>query len=107
MADVHQVTTATFDDEVTKATEPVLVEFWSVGCPACRVVAPTVRAVAERYEGRAKVVRVNVDENPASALEHGVNGLPLLVLFKDGAEVDRVLGTATASKLEAMIDRAL
>lgn len=96
---VH-VTDETFEDVVLKASVPVMVDFWAPWCGPCRMVAPIVEELAERYDGRAVVAKLNTDENLKVAGQLGIMGIPTLILFKDGQEVDRVVGFAPRQTLE-------
>jgi thioredoxin 2 len=102
---VH-VTAATFEREVERATVPVLVDLWAPWCAPCRAIAPALDAIAQEMAGRVRVAKVNVDENPDIAERLGVQGIPTLVVFKDGREVDRMVGAlpkhAIVSRLEAV-----
>jgi thioredoxin 2 len=102
---VH-VTASTFEHEVERATLPVLVDLWAPWCAPCRAIAPTLDAIAQEMAGRVRVAKVNVDENPEIAERLGVQGIPTLVVFKDGREVDRMVGAlpkhAIVSRLEAV-----
>src|SRR6185295_1574771 len=89
---VIEVNDATFESEVLKSTQPVLVDFWAAWCGPCRAIAPTVESIAEKYLGKAKVVKVNVDESVATPSSFGVRGIPTLILFRDGKEAERVVG---------------
>lgn len=103
---VSEVTDQNFDEEVLKSDKPVLVDFWAVWCQPCRMLAPTVEAVAEKYNGRAKVVKLNVDNNQV-AMRYGIKGIPTLILFSGGNEADRVVGTTSKENISRMIDSAL
>jgi len=96
---VH-VTDETFEDVVLKAPVPVMVDFWAPWCGPCRMVAPIVEDLAEKYDGRAVVAKLNTDENLKIAGQLGIMGIPTLILFKDGQEVDRVVGFAPGQALE-------
>jgi thioredoxin 2 len=89
---------AGFDEEIT-ASVPVLVDFWAPWCGPCRIVSPVVERVARANAGHLKVVKLNVDEAPAIAGRYGVQGIPLLVLIRDGQEVDRLVGAVPESQL--------
>ena len=107
MSQAAAVTTADFDTEVLQANVPVLVDFWAVWCGPCRRVAPEVDAVAEQMNGQAKVLKVNVDEEPDVAARYGVQSIPTLIIFKDGKVVDQIVGavprTVIAEKLQAHV----
>ena len=92
MAKPFQVTDDTFEAQVLQATEPTLVDFWAEWCGPCRMVAPAVEAIAEEYDGRLQVAKMDVDTNPNTPGGLGIRGIPTLILFKDGAEVKRFVG---------------
>ncbi len=90
---------AAFDAEI-RAAVPVVVDLWAPWCGPCRMIAPVLERLAATYAGRLKVVRVNVDENPGLASEYRAMSIPLLVVMRDGAEVDRIVGALPAPELE-------
>ncbi|HWX40074.1 MAG TPA: thioredoxin [Blastocatellia bacterium] len=104
---VNEVTDQTFEQDVLKSDTPVLVDFWAEWCQPCRQLAPTVEAVAQKYEGKARFVKLNVDDSGQTAQHYGVKGIPTLILFKSGNETDRVVGTTSKENISRMIDRAL
>jgi len=104
---VHAFGDANFDSEVLKSGIPVLVDFWATWCAPCKAIAPLIDAVAEEYEGKVKVGKVNVDENPATPGSYGVRGIPTVILFKDGKVVDQVVGAVPRAQLDALIKKAL
>lgn len=101
------VTTDQFDTEVLQSSVPVLVDFWAVWCGPCRAIAPHVEAIAQEYAGRAKAVKVNVDEEPELALRYGIQSIPTLLFFKDGKVQDMIVGVVPKQtiieKLEALL----
>ena len=101
---VNDVTDQSFDQEVLSSDKPVLVDFWAEWCHPCKALAPTVDKVAHEYEGKAKVVKLNVDDNNQTGTRFGVRGIPTLILFSGGAEVDRVVGTTSKDNIARMID---
>ena len=91
-AGILEVSDATFDQEVLRSEQPVLVDFWAVWCGPCKAIGPIVDGVAAAYAGRLKVAKVNVDENPVSPGRWEVRGIPALVFFKGGKRVDQMVG---------------
>lgn len=97
------LTDETFEKEVLKADELVLVDFWAPWCGPCRMVSPVVEQMAAEQAGHLKAVKLNVDEAPAIAARYGVQGIPLLVLLRDGTEVDRLVGAVPADRMRAWL----
>ena len=104
---MHDVTDQNFEQDVLKSDQPVLVDFWAEWCIPCKMLTPTVEQVAQQYEGQAKVVKMNVDDNPQVPPRYGIKGIPTLILFKGGIEADRVVGATSKENISRMIDRAL
>ena len=102
-----QITDDQFESEVIKSSTPVLVDFWAEWCGPCKAIAPTLEEIAGDYDGRLKVVKVDVDENRQSATQYGIRSIPSLLLFKDGAEVDRIIGALPKQQLMEKIDSHL
>jgi thioredoxin 2 len=96
-------TPASFDEEIT-ASVPVLVDFWAPWCGPCRMVSPAVEGVGRDHAGRLKVVKLNVDEAPQVSERFEIRGIPLLVLFRDGAEVDRLVGAVPPAALRQWVE---
>ncbi|MFZ5641937.1 MAG: thioredoxin [Bacillota bacterium] len=94
-----------FKQEVLEAGVPVLVDFWAPWCSPCRMIAPVVDEIAGEYDGKAKVGKVNVDDNRQVAVEYGVMSIPTLIVFKDGKAVDRVVGFKSKGDLKALLDK--
>ncbi len=99
-----EITDASFENEVLKATLPVLVDFWAPWCGPCQAIAPIVEELAGEYQDRTKVVKINTDENSANASKLGVRGIPTLIVFKDGKEVQRIVGYTAKSELKKHLD---
>jgi thioredoxin 1 len=100
-------TDASFDQDVINSEIPVLVDFWAEWCGPCRVMTPTVDALAEDYKGRIKVGKLNVDENNQTAMRFQVRGIPMLLLFKGGKVVDQRVGAMGKSEVQKMLDAHL
>ncbi|MBO7358601.1 MAG: thioredoxin [Clostridia bacterium] len=96
-----KVTAATFEQEVVKSDIPCIVDFWATWCGPCRMLGPVLSEIAEANEGKLKVCKVNVDEEPALAQQFGVMSIPLVILFKDGQAVKQSLGYRPRAALEA------
>ncbi len=101
------VTDATFDQEVRKSDIPVVVDFWAEWCGPCRMIGPSLEEVAAEFEGKVKIAKVNVDENPDSPAVLGVRGIPALFLFKNGQVVSNKVGAAPKAALKSWIESAL
>ena len=101
---VLHVTSANFEAEVLRSREPVLVDFWATWCPPCRMIAPAVEALAGEYEGKAKVAKLDVDENPDLAERYGVQSIPTLLVFKDGRVVEQRIGALPKAEIARMLE---
>jgi len=102
---VKVVTDASFEQDVLKAEGAVLVDFWAPWCGPCRMVAPVLEKVADAYDSRVTVAKLNVDENPEVAQTYGIRSIPTIALFKGGDVVDGVLGMAPESFFREMLDK--
>jgi thioredoxin 1 len=107
MAVTAQVTDSNFKEEVLESEAPVLVDFWAPWCGPCRMVAPVVEEIAEQYEGKVKVVKLNTDENPNVASQYGIRSIPTLMIFKGGQRVDMVVGAVPKTTLANTLEKYL
>ena len=101
---VLHLTSASFEAEVLQAREPVLVDFWATWCPPCRMIAPTIDALAGEYAGRVKVGKLDVDEAPDVAQRYGIQSIPSLLVFKDGKVVEQRIGALPRAEMTRMLD---
>jgi thioredoxin 1 len=104
---VTDVTDQSWENDVLKSDKPVLVDFWAEWCHPCKMLMPAVAQVAETYEGKAKFVKMNVDDNNLIPPTLGIKGIPTLILFNNGTEADRVVGSTSKENISRMIDRVL
>jgi thioredoxin len=102
---VQTLTDATFEQTVNHTPQPVLVDFWAEWCGPCRRLAPTVDELAQDYNGRLVVAKMNVDENPATPMRFSIRGIPTLLLFKGGQLVEQVVGLADKTELKKLLDK--
>ncbi len=100
------ITVDNFEKEVLQAAGPVLVDFWATWCGPCRMQAPVIEELAEKYEGKFKVAKVDVDANPNIAARYGVMSIPTLIVFNNGEETARRVGVQSLNQLEAMLGQA-
>lgn len=100
-------TDSNFKSEVLQSKTPVLVDFWAEWCGPCRMVAPVVEKIAQEYVGKIKVGKLNVDDNSEIPTQYGVQSIPTLILFKDGEEVNRMVGYQSEQKLKSTVDSLL
>ena len=94
----------TFEDEVLKSSSPVLVDYWAEWCGPCKMIAPVLDEIAEEYDGKLKIAKLNIDDNPNTPPRYGIRGIPTLMLFKDGEVEATKVGAVSKSQLTAFID---
>jgi len=104
---IKNVSDASFDADVIKSSQPVLVDYWAAWCGPCKMIAPILEEVASEYAGRLTVAKLNVDENQDTAAKYGIRGIPTLMLFKDGQAAATKVGALSKSQLTAFLDGAL
>ena len=104
---VKEVSDSSFEQEVLGSGKPVLVDFWAEWCAPCRMLAPTVAALAEHYGDSVSVVKLNVDDNPSTAQRYGIKGIPTLILFQQGKMVDRLVGANPKESIMRMIEKSI
>ncbi len=107
MAGLLEVSDATFDQEVLKSELPVLIDFWAPWCGPCRAIAPLIEELARENEGKLKVVKLNVDDNPQTPSRYGVRGIPNLILFKGGVVHEQIVGAVPKAKLTQAVSSVL
>ena len=105
MSDEIILTEANFEAEVLKSELPVLVDFWAEWCGPCKMFAPTIEELATEYKGRAKIAKLNVDQNPAVAEKFGIRGIPTVILFYGGAIAEQAVGAQSKANLVKMLDK--
>ncbi len=101
------VSDSTFTRDVLQSKTPVLVDFWAPWCGPCHMVAPILEQIAQKYAGRLKVAKLNVDENPQSASQYQAHSIPMLVLFKDGRQFNKLVGAHPQPNIERLVESAL
>ncbi len=100
-----QVTDGSFEAEVLKNDQPVLVDFWAPWCGPCRAIAPILEELTKEFEGKVKIMKMNVDENPNTPSKYGIRAIPTLILFKNGGVAGQVTGAVSKSNLKEMINQ--
>ncbi len=104
---VLQVSDSNFKSEALQSALPVLIDFWAPWCGPCKAIGPVIDELAKEFEGKIKVGKMNVDENPATPGKYGIRAIPTLILFKGGEVVDQITGAVGKPQLVAMINKAL
>lgn len=107
MSEVTEVKEADFKEVVLDSELPVLVDFWAPWCGPCRMVAPVVEEIAQQYEGKVKVVKLNTDENPQIASQYGIRSIPTLIVFKGGQKLEMVVGAVPKTTLSNTLEKHL
>ncbi len=107
MSNAKAVTDAEFKTEVLDSTVPVLVDFWATWCGPCQIMGPVIDALAGEYEGRVRIMKLNVDENPQTPAQYVVRGIPTLIVFKGGAEVQRIVGAQPKGNVDEVLKKVL
>lgn len=102
----HIVTDDNFEDEVLKADNPVLVDFWAEWCPPCKILGPIVEEIADETAGDYKICKLNVDENPNTSQRYNITGIPTVIIFKDGEVQDSIVGAVPKDVLVEALDKA-
>ena len=104
---IMDFTDSNFDEEVVKSEQPVLVDFWAEWCGPCKQLIPTIEALAEDFQGKAKIGKVNVDHNPSTAAGYGIRSIPSLLFFKDGKVQQQMVGTNPKEEIAKILDSLL
>ena len=107
MAEISDVTDATFESEVLKSTTPVLVDFWAEWCGPCKAIAPIVKEIADDNGDRLKVVKINIDDSPQTPGNYGIRSIPTILMFKDGQVVSQLTGARPKGDFQELVEGAL
>jgi len=107
MADTVEITDSNFQEEVLNSDIPVLIDFWADWCQPCKMIAPIVQQIADEYEGKIKVGKLDVDSNGQTSLDYNIRGIPALLIFNDGKPGDQIVGAVPKSIIQKKIDDAL
>ena len=104
MSEIANVTDSSFDEDVLQSDIPALVDYWAEWCGPCKMIAPVLEEIAQEYDGRIKICKLNIDENEATPPKYGIRGIPTLMLFKNGSVEATKVGAISKSQLAAFID---
>jgi len=104
---IFKVTDRNFEKEVLKAEMPVLVDFWAAWCGPCRIIAPIIEEIAQEMEGKVKVCKLNVDENPVTPGKYGIRAIPTLIIFKKGEPVEVIVGAVSKTAIVNALNKIL
>ena len=104
---VAEFTDANFETDVTNSDQPVLVDFWAPWCGPCKLLTPTIEAIAEDFSGKVRVGKMNTDENPRTASGHNISAIPTVILFKGGEVVERFVGVTPKEKFASALEQHL
>jgi len=107
VANILDFTDQNFDSDVLGSDLPTLVDFWAEWCAPCKMIAPTVESLADEFDGKLKVGKMNIDENPSTPTKFGIRGIPTLIIFKGGKVVEQIVGVRSKSDLKAAIEKSL
>jgi thioredoxin 1 len=103
---VRELDDVTFQESINRNDRPVLVDFWAPWCPPCRALAPTIEAIAEQFDGRADVAKLDIDQNPETAAALGIRSIPTVLIFRGGRLVDRITGLQPRARYERALEAA-
>ncbi len=107
MSKINKITSSVFKSEVLESDIPVVVDFWAPWCGPCRMVAPVLEEISQKMNGNIKFVKLNTDENQKTAMDYQIMAIPSLLIFKDGQEVDRIVGFVPQEQLEADLQKII
>ncbi len=107
MAGTTDVTDANFDEEVLQSQQPVVLDFWAEWCAPCRTISPIIKQLAEDYDGKIKVVKMNIDENPKTPGKYGVRAIPTVLAFQNGQVVEQLQGARPKAAFEEMVQKLI